>query len=84
MENPATWGEAERVVQGVFNKLTEEEANYRLNPATRRYGLSPARRITDALRKAGLLKEDKPPSLNDNELPGMWSAADFTGGNDDA
>lgn len=50
MENPATWGKAERVVDQILT-----EAAY--DPF--RAGLSLARRITDALREAGFDLEEK-------------------------
>lgn len=52
MENPATWGKAEKVV---FAALHEAEIA-RLKGV---YGLSTTRQITDALRKAGLLREEE-------------------------
>jgi hypothetical protein len=50
MENPATWGPAEKVV---------DEAHAKWYDARERgiIGLSLARTITDALREAGLLKD---------------------------
>jgi hypothetical protein len=54
MENPATWGPAEKIVDRILGEMIlraarpEEEALC---------GLSWARRVTDALRSAGLLKE---------------------------
>jgi hypothetical protein len=51
MENPATWGPAEKVVDDAYERW------FRLR--SQGYcGLSLARQITDALREAGLLKED--------------------------
>lgn len=56
MENPATWGPVERIIDNVLGKVMLEIAK----PAEeRRIGLSPARRIADALREAGLLKEEE-------------------------
>ena len=58
-ENPATWGKAEYVVQDV---LKEDDHQRSLEAITGEYlcGLSLTRRITDALRAAGLLsKEEK-------------------------
>lgn len=51
MENPATWGKAEHVV----NDALAESDRAMLGGLI---GLSLTRRITDALREAGLLKED--------------------------
>lgn len=50
MENPATWGEAERIVRRVLdeNRKLREDGQVIT-------GLSLERRVTDALREAGLL-----------------------------
>jgi len=48
MENPATWGEAEKIVDRILEQAWRNEA-----PC----GLSLNRQITDALRLAGLLRE---------------------------
>lgn len=54
MENPGTWGEAERIVDGVLRAWEEMLAR----PAHERpVGLSRARQVTDALRGAGLLRD---------------------------
>lgn len=54
MENPTTWGKAEKVV----NKVLEEHyANEQLPIHERRIGWSLPKRITVALREAGLLTE---------------------------
>jgi hypothetical protein len=50
MEDPATWGQAEKIVRKV---LREDYASRRQEQPV--IGLSLARRITDALREAGLL-----------------------------
>jgi hypothetical protein len=57
MENPATWGPAERVVDGVIRDhyLARREEMKR---GEFRAGLSLARQITDALREAGLLPRE--------------------------
>jgi hypothetical protein len=52
MENPATWGTAERIVSDV---LSRHDANMRSPSPV--IGLSVVRQITDALREAGLLSE---------------------------
>lgn len=52
MENPATWGPAERIVRQV---LDEDHRNRQLPPAERQIGMSLEMRITSALREAGLL-----------------------------
>lgn len=52
MENPATWGEAERVVASV---LYDNENNFVKRRGNELVGLSVVRRITDALRVAGLI-----------------------------
>jgi hypothetical protein len=51
MENPATWGTAENVIHNVIVKdhYAKQEGEV---------GLSLPRQIADALREAGLLKED--------------------------
>lgn len=56
MENPATWGEAEKIVQKTLDAVTDEI--YERGPEGYRIGLSVARRITDALRDEGLLPPD--------------------------
>ncbi len=48
MENPATWGKAEHVVN---DTIAEHDQVMRMSPGL--CGLSLARRITDALREAG-------------------------------
>ena len=57
MENPATWGEAEHVVNNALREHDSLPVGF--------CGLSRARRITDALREAGLLMELKQESLQD-------------------
>lgn len=55
MENPATWGRAEHIVQDVLRRREDSRASGEF-----RCGLSLARQITDALRAEGLLAaEDK-------------------------
>lgn len=51
MENPATWGEAEKVISDALRK-----ADHAMTAGI--IGLSRARRVADALRAAGLLKEE--------------------------
>ncbi len=54
MENPATWGDAEKIIQRVCLCHLENQ----LLPAEERVtGLSMYRQIADALREAGLLTE---------------------------
>jgi len=53
MENPATWGEAEKVIHDVMMK-----DHYAKQEEPGLCGLSLPRQIADALRKAGLLKEE--------------------------
>ena len=55
MENPATWGPAERIIQETYLAWLE---NLRLPANERVIGLSLYRQVADALRTAGLLKED--------------------------
>lgn len=61
MENPATWGQAERVVHDVLEKHFSVERireNY--------CGLSLERQITDALRQAGQIRASTPPGFYDD------------------
>lgn len=51
-ENPATWGEAEKIIQAA---IVEHDRLVYENPDL--CGLSMARRIADALREAKLLRE---------------------------
>lgn len=51
MENPATWGQAEKVVNQTLTEIAEARRAGVI-------GLSQARVITGALREAGLLPED--------------------------
>jgi hypothetical protein len=51
MENPATWGDAEKVIHDALYRAAEAQA-------AGICGLSTARRIADALRDAELLKEE--------------------------
>lgn len=57
MENPATWGPAEKAVRAVLGDFFENQAKSITDPSKAICGLSLERRITDALREAGLLKE---------------------------
>lgn len=50
MENPDTWGKAERVVHDAY-------IDWEVDRANELCGLSLARRITNALRAEGLLAE---------------------------
>lgn len=50
MENPLTWGDAEKIVNKAYRTWYD-------NHAGKIIGLSLARTITDALREAGLLAE---------------------------
>jgi hypothetical protein len=59
MENPMTWGEAERTVHEVL--IHRETGEIRM-------GLSTERRIVDALRAKGLLIEAEPQTLE------QWAA----------
>ena len=56
MENPNTWGEAETIVYETLLAIHNDN----LEEVT--VGTSPARRVTDALRAAGLLV-DKPEEV---------------------
>jgi hypothetical protein len=59
MENPMTWGEAERTVHEVLIQRSSGEV---------RMGLSTERRIVDALRAKGLLIEAEPQTVE------QWAA----------
>ena len=63
MENPATWGEAERIVEQCLQE--DEDAKWRGI-----CGLSLPRRITDALRDAGLLSSKDAESPEHRREPG--------------
>ena len=54
MENPATWGEAEKVIQRVHQDWLE---NLHKPAGERVIGLSLYRQVADALREAGLLED---------------------------
>lgn len=56
MENPDTWGPAERVVAQALQEVEDRKKEFYA-------GLSTVRVITDALRKAGLLIEPPPGEL---------------------
>ena len=54
MENPATWGPAEKIINKVYIDWVENLHK----PADERVtGLSLYRQVADALREAGLLKD---------------------------
>lgn len=55
MENPATWGPAERIIDEILGKII---LGWGKSGEEITCGLSAARQIADALRNAGLLKED--------------------------
>jgi len=50
MENPATWGELEKVISAALRSVEFGRSNGMI-------GLSAARQIADALRAAGLVKD---------------------------
>jgi hypothetical protein len=52
MENPATWGRAERVISDAYEDWWKGHSRGRV-------GLSLARQIADALRNAGLLRDEE-------------------------
>jgi hypothetical protein len=54
MENPATWGPAEKIVDEILGRAF---LNIGKPPEERVIGLSLPRQITDALREAKLLEE---------------------------
>lgn len=51
MENPATWGEAERIVHDALRRAEKARQEGRC-------GLSAVRQVTDALREACLLLDE--------------------------
>jgi hypothetical protein len=57
MENPSSWGEAERIVQRVLDDFFANQDRAVTDPGKLMFGRSLERRITDALREAGLLSE---------------------------
>ena len=60
MENPATWGAAERVVHDVITEhFAHQDAGETL------CGLSLERQITDAMRKAGLIEVPAEDGVSD-------------------
>jgi hypothetical protein len=61
MENPATWGAAERIVHEVIMKHFSAE---RIRGGF--CGLSLERQITDALREAGQIQASTPPDFYDD------------------
>lgn len=52
MEDPASWGKAEHVINEALMEIAQAEAD---GP---RFGFSKAHRIASALRQADLLKEE--------------------------
>ena len=56
-ENPATWGEAERIVNKVLDDHFTYSHKVMAGEAEALAGLSLIRKITDALREAGLLND---------------------------
>lgn len=56
MENPASWGKAEHVVDNVLGEWWANREKQMTDPTKRITGPSLARQITDALREAGLLE----------------------------
>ena len=52
MENPATWSEAEKVIDAALTAATRAQF-------AGKYGWSTAKQIAEALRQAGLLKEEE-------------------------
>lgn len=57
MENPATHGEAERIVSRVLYDFYVNQEKALTDPDKVIFGPSVERQITDALREAGLLKD---------------------------
>lgn len=61
MENPATGGTAERIVDRVLTDFNINQERMITDPAKAFFGRSLARQVTDALREAGLLIEEEEP-----------------------
>lgn len=57
MENPASWGPAERVVSGVLDEFFENQERAITDPEKVIAGTSLPSQITAALRRAGLLQD---------------------------
>jgi hypothetical protein len=57
MENPATWGPAERIVQKILDEFFDNQAKPITDESKTICGLSLERQITDALRAEGLLRQ---------------------------
>lgn len=74
MENPATWTDAERIVSKAYGDWADEKGRLMAAHASGKdadppiIGLSLARRITDALRDAGLLAEHQAVDLRSAHL----------------
>ena len=76
MENPATWGLAEKVLREVLDENAEYYRQVAQGEAEPRYGPSLERRITDALRKEGLLREEPPPRAPWDPVPYLAAVID--------
>jgi hypothetical protein len=61
MENPATWGQAERIVDRVLTDFFTNQEKLITDPTKIVFGRSLERQVTDALREAGLLIEEEEP-----------------------
>jgi len=60
MENPETWGEAEKIVRRVLDEHDEHHRQVAQGKAEPICGLSLERKITEALREASLLSHEDP------------------------
>jgi hypothetical protein len=59
MENPATWGKAEKIVATVIDDHFEHHRKVAAGEAEPVMGLSLAAKVTSALRAAGLLRDSR-------------------------
>ncbi len=59
MENPATWGKAEHIVNKVIEDHFDHHHKVTAGEEEPIAGLSLVRKITDALREAGLLSRSR-------------------------
>lgn len=69
MENPSTWGEAERIVQQVLDDFFANQKKRVTDPTKIMIGRSLPRHVTDALREAGLLKEEEVQARSCLDVP---------------
>lgn len=66
MDNPATWGDVEKVIYEVINKYQVEQYVDEVSGEVR-CGLSLERQIADALRAAGLVNQPNGDNRHEQE-----------------